>query len=314
MTYTTGGNIQAADYNAFSTLSTGMNELFADSNSGATTLPLAGFGYGQTPALTGVVAGNSVQAIEWAALFNTMKNCGTHQGTVVVPPVPSVNPVATNTIAAFNSPSSLASVIALLKTNKYNIAALQSTVVAGTPHAQPAGAKPWSTSLVWNYQANFSSWNNARYFFNSGGAVLLNGSYSPSVTPEDAEWVTLLTNMSPLSFKAESTSPATGTGGTSVGFYGLTTSYQTVYNKVAGGGGTYSTSSILVQAKLAAAAGTNGLVDFKISLLNGDLTPNPKTSTTTYQVDIKRSSGAIVYPGPVVTVASVGANDGFVAT
>lgn len=310
MTYIVGGNIQASDYNTFATAAAGMNEIYGDLYSGATTLPNAGFGYGQTPLLTSVVAGASVTAAQWASLFDTMRSCGSHQGTTVVPPVPVSNPVAGGSIAAFNTPSTLAATIALLRTNRNNLALGQSTLVTGSNFVQPA--LPWSTSLTWNYQVNFGSWNNARYFFNSGGTLNLNGSYTPNSTQEDAQWISMFATMSPLVFDFDSTAPNSGTGGTALGFYNLTTSYQNLYFKTFGAGYYYINSSITVQGKLNAAAGTNGLVDFRIIMSNADFTPDVKTSTTTFRVDHKRSSGAITYPG-TVTVSAVGANNGFVA-
>ncbi len=313
MTYITGGPIQATDYNTFATLASSMNEVYADLHPGATTLPNAGYGYGQT-ALISVSAGNAVLATEWASLFNTMRNSGTHQGTTVVPPLPISNPASGAVIEAFNTPSTLASLVSTLRTNRFNVALGQSTLVSGTSYTQPGAVIPWTNSLAWTAQVNVSTWNNARYFFNSGGSILLNGSYSTPVTPEDIQWNAMLAAMSPLVFKANSTTPNSGTGGTSIGFYGLTTTYQIVYTKTYGGGGAYTNSYVKVEAKLNAVAGTNGLIDFKVSLIDGDATPAAKTIATTYQINSIKSSGAVVYPGPPVGVSTVGANSGFTAT
>jgi hypothetical protein len=307
MTYITGGNVQATDYNTFSTLAASMNEVFADLYPGATTLPTAAYGYGQTPALTSVVAGNSVLASEWAALYNSMRNCGTHQGTPVSPPVPGPNPVAGNSITAYNTPSTLASIVSVLRTNRFALAPGQSFLTAGTSY--PQSVPNWTNTLTWHYQADFGSWNNARYFFNSGGSLRLNGTYTPNTTPEDAQWISMFATMSPLSFLYASTSPNSGSGGTGIGFYGLTTSYQNVYFKTFGSGYYYVNSSITLQAKLNAAAGTNGLVDFRVIMTDADPTPDVKTSTTTFRVDNLKSSGAIVYPGTVTII-----NNGYLAT
>jgi hypothetical protein len=315
MTYATGGDIQALDYNTFATLANGMNEIFADLHPGATTLPNASYGYGQTPALTAVSVGNNVAASEWAALFQTMRVSGTHQGTTVVPPLPSLNPITGDLIAAYNTPASaVTTLINTLRTNRYSVAVLQSTLTSGTNQVQPAGAKPWTSSLTFTYRADFGSWDNARYFFNSGGSLNLNGSYSPNTTPEDAQWIAMFATMSPLVFSAVATTPGSGTNaGTAAGFYGLTTSYQAVYQKPYGAGGAYTNSYLQLNAKLAAAAGTNGLIDFNIKMVDGDVTPNAKTSTTTYRIDNLRATGAVTYPGPAVVITAVGANSGFTA-
>lgn len=317
MTYITGGVIQALDYNTFSTLSASMNEIFADIHPGATTLgALADFGYGQTPALSTLSTGSTITASQWGALFDTMRSCGVHQGTTVIPPVPASNPTSGSIITAYNTPSTLSSVITTLRNNRHLLFSGQSSLIVGSNFTQPGAVIPWTNTLVFNYRVDFGSWNNARYFFNSGGALLLNGSYSPSVTPDDAIWVSILSNMSPVSFNWNSTSPGTGGGGTAIGFYDLTTSYQTIYTITHGGGGSYSNSYVQLQAKLVNAAGTDGLLDFKISLIDLDSTPPipAKNGTTVYRIDTVKSSGAIVYPGPALNITSVGANNGFTAT
>lgn len=314
MTYIVGGSILAADYNTFSTLAGGMNEIFADLYPGATTLPTAGFGYGQTPALTAVAPGGSITATQWTALFQTIRKAGLHQGTTVVPPLPVSDPLPGGSILAYNTPTTLAALISTLGTNRFNLALGQSTLVTGSNFVQPGGAQPWTNTLTFNYRVDFGSWNNARYFFNSGGTLNLNGSYTPNSTPEDAQWISMFATMSPLVFSQGATVPFSGTNaGTGAGFYGLTTSYQNVYLKAFGGGGYYTNSTLTLRAKLNAVAGTNGIIDFQAVMADGDVSPNPKTSTTTYRIDNKRSSGAIVYPSSV-TISSVGVNNGFVAT
>ncbi len=315
MTYSTGGPIQALDYNTFATLSSGMNEIFADIYPGSTTLPNAAHGYGQTPALTAVAAGQNVTAAQWAALFNTMRNCGTHQGTAVVPPLPASNPAIGDDIAAYNTPTTLATLVSTLGTNRFNLAAGQTTLTAGTNFSQTGATIPWTNTLTFNYQVNFGTWNNARYFFNSGGKLNLNGSYGPIVTPDDTMWAGMLSSMSPLVFNWNSTTPNSGGGGSAIGFYNLTTSYQAVYTHTHGGGGYYTNSYIQLNAKLNAAAGTNGLVDFSVVLVDLDSTPPipAKNGTTVFRIDTITSSGAIVYPG-TVSIGAVGANNGFIAT
>lgn len=311
MTYITGGNIQAADYNNFTTLSTGVNEIYADNYSGATTLPTAGFGYGQSP-LVGVSAGASVQASEWAALFQVMRACGTHQGTTVSPPVPVTDPVAGDEIVAENTGSTMAATIALLQSNKHNLFAGQTTL---TPGSVDTSVSSWTTLLTYSFQTNFGSWNNARYFFNSGGSLQIVGTYTTGVTPVELAWKNAIsTPTAPFTFNWNSTEAATGSNDAPlhpIGFWNpatnnpLTTSYQIVYYKAIGGG-YYGSNFVQIEAKLAAAAGTNGLIDFRISLIDGDVTPDSKVAGIAFQVNNAKSDGAIAYPGPAVIITSGG--------
>jgi hypothetical protein len=272
----------------------------------------ADYGYGQTPALTSVAIGATVGATEWNSLFNAMRNCGTHQGTTVVPPLPASGPASGSAPTVYTSvsaPTTVAAAVALLRTNRLNLAAAQTTLVAGTGIAQTAST-PWTNTLTFTVTADLGSWNNARYFFNSGGKLNINGSMTPLVTPEDTQWSTMLTNMSPLAFSATATAPGTGTGGTAIGFYQLTTVFQTIYTKTYGTV-PYSASFLQVQARLVSAAGTNGQIQFTILMSDQELgIKSPKNGTTTYRIDHVKSSGAIVYPGaaPIIT------SNGFVST
>jgi hypothetical protein len=316
MTYSTGGPIQALDYNTFATLSTGMNALFSDSNSGATTLPQAGFGYGQLPSLTSVVAGSAITAAQWNALFGTMRSCGTHQGITVTPPIPATGPDIGNPIATVTSAAAFQTLIDTLGQNRFTISLGQSSVIAGTGVSNPL---PWLTSLIYTFQVDFGSWNNARYFFNTGGKISINGAYSPATTPDELAWRDLFINEFPVNMNWQTT---VSQGGNSIvnppGFYlsapfpGLTTSYQSIYRKYASGGSGYYylTNYVLVEAKLANAPGANGKIDFKISLIDGDAAPVSKLANrVTYTVNRIQSGGAVPYAGGYTFFSG-----GFVAT
>ena len=301
MTYQSGGQIQASDYNTFATLAGGINEIYADLYPGATTLPNAAFGYGQNPALAGVATSGDIQATQWASLFQVMRDCGAHQGTTVVPPLPGSNPSSGDTIAAYNTPpGAISALMVTLRNNRFNVAPAQSTLIPGTVYPSSSS---WTTLLQYTYQINFSTWNNARYFFNAGGFLGVNGSYPSASTPVEIAWKDAIDRMSTLRFTWNGTTPGSGSGGTSIGFYNLTTSYQTIYQKSLGAG-YYTTSYILVEAKLNAAAGTNGIVDFRINLVDGDLTPDLKTGAISFWTDNTKAAGVILYPGPAVSISA----------
>jgi hypothetical protein len=308
MTYIAGGNIEANDYNTFAVSATGMNELFADVNQGATVLPSAGLGYGQT-ALSPVAAGSLITASQWNSLFTTMRSSGTHQGTQAVPPLPASGPVVATPIAAFTNATTISSLISALKANKFNLAAGQTSVIIGLPISNPTA---WTTSLVYEFQINFGLWDNARYFFNTGGAISINASYDtdpplPAPTPAEVAWAALFDTDFPINLNWETTTASAGnlvlnppgfyTGGT---FPGLTTTYQPIYQ----GDPMYSTNSALIESKLSAAAGTNGIIDFRITL--SDLDPTSKdASRVIYTINRIQTSGVIVYPGSY-TFTSIG--------
>lgn len=316
MTYTTGGPIQALDYNTFATLSTGINEVFADDHPGSTTLPDATFGYGQ-PQLTPVSINNPILASEWALLFDTIRRVGQHQDTTVVPPLPGTTPgfgtgdtdlpAIGDVIVAYAGVSTL---IDTLRANRLLLTTdpTQYSFVSSITGTSGTSANSWLTELTYTFQLDFGTWDNTRYFFNSGGFIGINGSYPGAVTPVQIAWANALTDMSPLIFNYNSTTPNVGSGGTAIGFYELTTSYQTIYQRALGGL-YYTGSYIEVVSKLDAAAGTNGLIDFQIRLIDGDLTPDIKTSGFSFTISETHSDGAVIFPGTVT-----GSNTGFVYT
>lgn len=304
MTYNAGQNIQAADYNTFATLFGGINEVYADLHSGAITVAVgADFGYGQTSTLTSVSAGANITASQWASLFTVMKNCGLHQNTTTVPPLPVTSPVIGNNIVTYNTPSTLSSLLTTLRTNRFNLGAGQSAQTS----TSLGGPGPWTNTLVFTFSVNLGTWDQTRYFFNSGGFIGLSGSYPASGYPtntDDYQWYTMLDTMGTAAFRAKSTSASSGTG-TAIGLWNgdapIGTTYVPVYSKIYGGGGFYTNSTIVIEARQSAAAPTagSGTIQFRITLTQTDsnLPINPKLLTTTFTMSETHSAGTFAWPG-----------------
>lgn len=294
MAYTSGGIIEATDYNGFVLQ---INQIYSDLYPGAVTVPFADYGYGAAAALPAVAVNDVVTAAQWTALLNRITLCGTHQG-VTIAPLPSYVNSGDSIIAL----SDLISKLGQTVTNRMSVAPGQTSFIAGT---LASSSTSWTTTRSWTWSADFGSWDNARYFFNLGSAITIAGSYTGGSNPgSDAFWNMMLANMGTISLKALDSSPSyNGTG-----FYDLTTSYQEYYRRVPGGGGYYYTNSyISIEAKLAAAAGTSGVIDFRISLIDGDLTPDAKTGTLSFTPGRLVSAGAIPYPGTLtITNGSFG--------
>jgi hypothetical protein len=77
MTYTSGGLIQATDYNGFASTTAGANvdDIWG---TGATDK-----GYGQSTTLGTVAAGATVTATQWADLVNRISSIGSHTGVAI---------------------------------------------------------------------------------------------------------------------------------------------------------------------------------------------------------------------------------------
>lgn len=310
MPYYVGGVIQAATYNYFVDF---INAIYGDVNVNSTVPYLANTGYGKLPNVSyvePVTTGNPadlVTATQWNALFSRITACGIHQG-ISTSPIPSTPVAAGTLVTAFNSyltTQTLKDVLANIVANKLVIAPSQ---IVLNPAAPAVNSTSWTTGKRYSFQVNFGSWNNARYFFNLGGSISVAGSYTGGSSPvTDSFWNTFWSGLGVIKFGWQDSSSTAGSQPSNKGFYDLTTSYQEVYRRVPIDGGiAYSNNYISVRAKLNAAAGTNGLVDFQVDMVDNDSSPAAKTGTNTINVSVYTSGGAIPYPGPAVTVTPGG--------
>lgn len=178
MTYSSGGLIQAVDYNGFVSTTAGanVNDIWA---TGATDK-----GYGQT-ALATVAAAGSITAAQWASLVNTLASMGSHQGTTITA---RTAPVAGNTISIL---AALNTDLTTLTTNRGNAAAsgAQFTGWTGTSSktsATGSGSTAWT--ITFTHTITWASAAAARYFFNAGGRIKWETSKTADVTAADTEW------------------------------------------------------------------------------------------------------------------------------
>ena len=177
MTYSTGGLIQATDFNGFVSTNVGGN-INATWNST----------YGQT-ALSTVSSGAVVAASSWAGLNNTISNVASHQGTSITS---RTNPTAGSTITAM---SNVGTDITNCYSNRYN-AASQGTQYTGwtgsssKTTATGSGAAAWT--ITFTSSITFANTTAATNFFNAGGLVKIQFSKTSTGTSSDPEWNTLV--------------------------------------------------------------------------------------------------------------------------
>ena len=183
MTYSTGGLIQATDYNGFvsTTASANINATWG------TTGIVAGAGYGQTD-LTTVSASGVVTATQWATLNNTLTSIATHQGTTITS---RTNPVVGNTIAIL---SNLNSDIGNCYANRNNAATVGSQYTGWTGTTSktsptggtPSPGSPWT--ITFTHTVTFANTNAFYTFFNAGGYLKFQFGKTSTGTNADAEW------------------------------------------------------------------------------------------------------------------------------
>lgn len=105
------------------------------------------------------------------------------------------------------------------------------------PGISSVRSSSWNGLIVHEIQVTFSSASARRFFFNTGGEIRLSANNTSASTPKGLDWSQLCSQVGTIKFSSNSTTSTTG-GGTSIGNYSLTASYQDIYQKI--GSGTYS--------------------------------------------------------------------------
>lgn len=265
MTYSSGGLIQATDYNGFASTTSGAN---INATWGTAT---AGAGYGQTPVST-VSTGGTVTATQWATLNNTITSAANHTGTSITS---RTNPVAGNVIAVL---SALNTDITNCYNNRNNASSVGSQVANWTGTTSKTGTTGSGTSawsITFTHTVTFANTTALYSFFNAGGYINIQFGKTSTGTVADTEWnafvgngsangvVGRITQTGAAASKTIAATAYTGTtkfGGsgspstlaTSVGVYALTGSPQTIYQQY-DAGSAYSSNYVQVTASISGA-------------------------------------------------------------
>ena len=205
MTYSAGGLIQAADFNAI------LNSNTPNFNSIWST-GVSSNGYGQTA--IGVVATNAlVAAPAWNSLITNMAKSATHQGSTITALTPPVAGDRIDYLAA------IATNMTTLNTNRLNCAAVGTDITNSATRVAPWGSGQGIPTITSTITIVFSSGSNARYFFNAGGSILISAAtIGGSGYPENLAWQNLCTDIGTIGLPAVSTTQSLG----GVSYTGLT--------------------------------------------------------------------------------------------
>lgn len=176
MTYTSGGLIQATDYNGFVSTTAGAN-VNATWSTGTTSA-----GYGQT-AIGTVSVGATVTATQWASLVNTISSMGAHQGTTITARTAPTAGTLISILSAVNTD------ITNCYNNRGNAAANGTQYTGWTGTNSKTGATSGATwTITFTNTVTFASADAARYFFNAGGRIKLDLSKTSTGALGDPEW------------------------------------------------------------------------------------------------------------------------------
>jgi len=184
MTYSSGGLIQATDYNGFVSTTAGanVNDVWSTGSSDK--------GWGQTALSTVSASVDTVTATQWASLVNTLASMGSQTNTTITA---RSAPTAGQTISIL---SAVNTDLTNVTTNRNNAVAQGSQYTAWTGTNSKTAAtsgSPWT--ITFTNTVTFASAAAARYFFNAGGSIKLDVAKSATGNTGDPEWNDLATTL-----------------------------------------------------------------------------------------------------------------------
>ena len=323
MSYAQGGLIQASDYATFlgttAANAGAINSIWSTGNGNC--------GYGQT-ALGTVSQGDLVTATQWASAVNTLNSIRTHQtGSGTGLSAPTAGSLITYLSAVSTSISSAYS--ARLTAASQGTTTNQANNADNKTSANDVAAQTFTITRT----ATFASADAARYFFNAGGQInfVIGSSTNGGGTTRGADLVTLASTnfVSYPAFKAASGGGRTGAGGTvntnstSIGYYNLTTSFQTLC-KITSTTSPYTGDYVQLDVKSNGVQGSNAdvgtVVTFQLTLYSAAQSTYPAppanppaTGSTTTNITTEDAINitvnnylAVVYPETTNLSASWG--------
>jgi len=178
MTYSTGGLIEAVDYNGFANNTGGANV------NGVWGAGSSDRGWGQT-ALGTVSTGGTVTATQWADLVNRISTMGSQTGTTITS---RSAPTAGQTISVLSAISTDLTNITTNRGNAPAVGTTSSTWSGSTAKTSATGAATGGWTITFTQTVTFGSADQARYFFNAGGSIILDMSKTSTGTDKDPDW------------------------------------------------------------------------------------------------------------------------------
>lgn len=243
MSYAQGSVIDATDFNGLASTTA----YTPATNVGGNVAWVWGTGFGNTgygqstTLLSSVSATSIITATQWAGLVYTINKALAHQNATTIGGGPlgaNINMTAGQTITYF---ANVASAVTLVNNIPGKLGYVnQGTTVTGSNFntnfsaAGSTSAASFSTTRT----LTFANGDAARYFFNGGGRVtLVITATNNTVTARSQDFAQMFqSNIGSSYFQANFSVGKTGSGGTvntnatNLGYYSLTTSYQTLAN------------------------------------------------------------------------------------
>lgn len=285
MAYVAGDKITTSEYN--------LEFLNNNVNPGINHIMAVGdlyHGLGQT-GLNTVAVNQQITSTQWNSLFTAMDNVADH----------------TNDTLTSTGQRSAGDLIAIKSSLLADLGTLAASVQAGCPNATAlttsvaqqttTASGRWNGSHIVEQSITFNSASEMRYFFNQGGKIIIEatrtGNGGSSATDKDLAMDDLIDSLGQFRIKSQTSDYSVDgstnvntltTDGLTIGFYDLTTSYQTIL-ELTQDWATYNSMYMRFEAKVNAAPGSSTVLTVKTSLVDPDAGDSEFTSGNTASVD-----------------------------
>ena len=182
MAYSSGGLIQATDFNGFASTTSGanVNDVWSTGSGDK--------GWGQT-GLSTVSALGTVTATNWASLVNTISSMGSQTGTAITSRTAPTTGTLISVLAALNTD------LTNITTNRNNAVAVGTQYTGWTGTNSKTSATTGTFTITFTNTVTFASAAALRYFFNGGGLIKLQTSKTATGDLGDPEWNDLANNL-----------------------------------------------------------------------------------------------------------------------
>lgn len=302
MTYSTGGLIQANDYNAFNGAST--------ANVSGTLLSVystgkGSVGYGQTTSVPTNVAASTdtVTATQWTTLVNAINTVRKHQSGAGFTNIGTYS--AGSTITATND---ISGNLTAAYTNRL-VYASQGVTTTGATFSPAFSAVNQLAASTFSFSrvATFASADAARYFFNAGGQLnfVIIGVTNNDGTSRSQDLATLAaTNFGSKKIGGQDSVAKTGTGNatvntdltTNAGYWGQTTA-NTTMTQLTSTTASYTADVLKFYAKTNGVQGSNSdngtTVTMSMDITSGLQTTGPFNDTINVTINHRID---VIYP------------------
>ena len=235
MSYTSGGTIQATDYNnlAWGQNSTGTYTTAVNNLAMIWGVGSGQRGYGQNvSAFSTVSAGNDVTAAQWSGLVYHLNKTLGHQGQTRLANGSNIGIVTGATVQAFSNVTTAVNQINSTFLSHYTVGPKTTGANKNETLSSTTGL---SINTNYDCRVTFASSDAARYFFNAGGELQYRCStYSSGGSGSENSVTRVINGIGGINFRTTDNGGRTGSGitlntnNTAIGYYDLTTSEQLV--------------------------------------------------------------------------------------